>query len=293
VIVVGRDFEDRGSAMNRPEASIAVTARMGRSTPWERACAARARPAPALAWHRFSAAIGEASVVANVRVASISGPRVSVPAGRAVIARQAGATAELRTPVDPVIVALVPLAAAGEEAAFTRLVEAFQPEMARLAYVDDCLEGWLAAGTAAEPTLGPVEPSSARACWSARSWTGSAGAGWTRTVRWPSQTTSRPSSRSWSSTRRPALVLPPERAGSWRIVAPARTVLSCATTRRYLRQQTWSSVMSAGSGRQAGSGLAAGTAKRRLKRGTNRARTRSAASMSAAPASRSSMTSRS
>ena len=39
-----------------------------------------------------------------------------------------------RAPVDPSIVALVPRAAAGDCSAFTRLVEAFHPDMARLAY---------------------------------------------------------------------------------------------------------------------------------------------------------------
>jgi len=40
-----------------------------------------------------------------------------------------------RAPVDPAIVALVPLAAAGDEVAFTRLVGAFHADMARVAYV--------------------------------------------------------------------------------------------------------------------------------------------------------------
>jgi RNA polymerase sigma-70 factor (ECF subfamily) len=44
------------------------------------------------------------------------------------------AKAEPRAPVDAAIVALVPLAAAGDKAAFTRLVETFHADMARLAY---------------------------------------------------------------------------------------------------------------------------------------------------------------
>jgi len=44
------------------------------------------------------------------------------------------AKAERRTPVDPAIVALVPLAAAGDEVAFTRLVHAFHADMARVAW---------------------------------------------------------------------------------------------------------------------------------------------------------------
>jgi RNA polymerase sigma factor (sigma-70 family) len=42
--------------------------------------------------------------------------------------------AEERAPVDPSIVAIVPRAAAGDEAAFTRLVQEFHTDMARLAY---------------------------------------------------------------------------------------------------------------------------------------------------------------
>jgi len=46
----------------------------------------------------------------------------------------AGGAAEGRPPVSPEIVALVPLAAAGDQAAFTHLVEEFHADMARLAY---------------------------------------------------------------------------------------------------------------------------------------------------------------
>ena len=49
--------------------------------------------------------------------------------------RGPGATkAEPRAPVDAAIVALIPLAAKGDKAAFTRLVETFHADMARLAY---------------------------------------------------------------------------------------------------------------------------------------------------------------
>jgi RNA polymerase sigma-70 factor (ECF subfamily) len=47
---------------------------------------------------------------------------------------RARTAADGRTPVDAAIVALVPRAAAGDEAAFTRLVEEFHADMARLAY---------------------------------------------------------------------------------------------------------------------------------------------------------------
>jgi RNA polymerase sigma-70 factor (ECF subfamily) len=46
----------------------------------------------------------------------------------------AATAAPARAQVDPAIVALVPRAAAGDEAAFTRIVEEFHPDMARLAY---------------------------------------------------------------------------------------------------------------------------------------------------------------
>jgi RNA polymerase sigma-70 factor, ECF subfamily len=60
---------------------------------------------------------------------------VAAPAGRPVTERNlGGASPEPRRPVDSSIVALVPLAAAGDKGAFTRLVEAFHPDMARLAY---------------------------------------------------------------------------------------------------------------------------------------------------------------
>jgi RNA polymerase sigma-70 factor, ECF subfamily len=91
--------------MNGLNASIAAVAPMERSGPWE-------------------------------HVHATSPSRVPASAGRPMIARKVGARAvEPRSPIDPVIVALVPFAAAGEEAAFTRLVDAFHADMARLAYV--------------------------------------------------------------------------------------------------------------------------------------------------------------
>jgi RNA polymerase sigma-70 factor (ECF subfamily) len=45
-----------------------------------------------------------------------------------------GRRAEPRAPVEAALVGLVPLAAAGDKAAFTRLVETFHADMARLAY---------------------------------------------------------------------------------------------------------------------------------------------------------------
>jgi RNA polymerase sigma-70 factor, ECF subfamily len=57
------------------------------------------------------------------------------PTRRPVEVTDVGRTAaEGRKPVDPAIVALVPRAAAGDEAAFTQLVDEFHADMARLAY---------------------------------------------------------------------------------------------------------------------------------------------------------------
>lgn len=62
-------------------------------------------------------------------------PVTAAPTARPMPLRGPGATkAEPRAPVDAAIVALVPLAAAGDKAAFTRLVETFHADMARLAY---------------------------------------------------------------------------------------------------------------------------------------------------------------
>ena len=137
MVRVGWMTGTRESARNRLEGSVAVAARMGRSAPWEGAHGVEAAyRASVLASHRFTAAIGDACVVAELRVTSVGIPRVCAPAGRPVIAREAAtAKGAAPRPVDPVIIALVPLAAAGDEPAFTRLVEAFHPDMARLAFV--------------------------------------------------------------------------------------------------------------------------------------------------------------
>ena len=88
------------NGLNGPVARAAVS---GRSAPRERARASELRPLV------------------------FESPRV-------VVGGRAGGKAEPRSPVDPTIVALVPLAAAGDKAAFTRLVETFHADMARLAY---------------------------------------------------------------------------------------------------------------------------------------------------------------
>lgn len=88
------------NGLNGPVARAAVS---GRSAPRERARASELRPL----------------VFESCRV---------------VVGGRAGRNAEPRAPVDPTIVALVPLAAAGDKAAFTHLVETFHADMARLAY---------------------------------------------------------------------------------------------------------------------------------------------------------------
>ena len=135
VVAAGWMTMARESVHNGLEASIALTARSGRSAAWESARAPEPRRVRVLASHRVTAAIGNTCVVAELRVASVGVPRASAPAGRPVTARDAAAPkVQPRAPVDAAIVALVPLAAAGDKAAFTRLVETFHADMARLAY---------------------------------------------------------------------------------------------------------------------------------------------------------------
>ena len=92
-------------AANGLKDSVGPTAISGRSAPRERACASE----PRLAW-----------VLASRRMAVRHLPTTRT---------------EPRQPVDAAIVALVPRAAAGDQAAFTRLVESFHADMARLAFV--------------------------------------------------------------------------------------------------------------------------------------------------------------
>jgi RNA polymerase sigma-70 factor (ECF subfamily) len=74
--------------------------------------------------------------VAVARPAPFVAAPIFVPLGRPVAVRPLPTTSrEPRKPVDAAIVALVPRAAAGDKAAFTRLVEAFHADMARLAFV--------------------------------------------------------------------------------------------------------------------------------------------------------------
>jgi len=123
------------AALNGLKASVALAALSGRSAPRERARASEPRHAWVLASDRVTAAIGGGLAVAAAPLASFAFPRIFAPAGRPVTVRDLPATkAEPRRPVDSAIVALVPLAAAGDEVAFTRLVEAFHPDMARLAF---------------------------------------------------------------------------------------------------------------------------------------------------------------
>jgi RNA polymerase sigma-70 factor (ECF subfamily) len=122
-------------ALNRLKGSVALAALSGRSAPRERARASEPRHAWVLASDRVTAEVGGGLVVAVARLASFAVLRTFAPAGRPVAVRDLPATkAEPRRPVDSAIVALVPLAAAGDKVAFTRLVEAFHPDMARLAF---------------------------------------------------------------------------------------------------------------------------------------------------------------
>jgi RNA polymerase sigma-70 factor, ECF subfamily len=89
-----------------------------------------------LASPRPTAALGGGLVVAGACPAPYVAPPTFAPAGRPVAVRDRPTTrTEPRKPVDAAIVALVPRAAAGDKVAFTRLVEAFHADMARLAFV--------------------------------------------------------------------------------------------------------------------------------------------------------------
>ena len=127
--------EVRDAAMNGLKASAALAGLSGRSAPRERARASEACHAWVLASPGVVAATGGGLVPAEVRRASAVVRRVVAPASRPIAVSDVPATkAEPRRPVDAAIVALVPLAAAGDEVAFTRLVQAFHVDMARDAY---------------------------------------------------------------------------------------------------------------------------------------------------------------
>lgn len=122
-------------AANGLKDSVGLTAISGRSAPRERARASEPRQAWVLTSSRGTAAIGGGLIVATARLASFLASRFFAPAVRPMAVRDiAVKKAEPRTPVDSAIVALVPLAAAGDKVGFTRLVEAFHADMARLAY---------------------------------------------------------------------------------------------------------------------------------------------------------------
>lgn len=109
-----------------------------------------ARPARSPSWEgNGEVVLHHASVAGRSRVEPIdrdSEPAVArralaavsaifTPTGRSVaVTDRARRATEGRTPVDAAVVALVPRAAAGDEAAFTQLVEEFHADMARLAH---------------------------------------------------------------------------------------------------------------------------------------------------------------
>ena len=121
-------------AVNGPNDPAAPCVRQARLPPWE------GRREVVLS--RASAAGGSSvepierdpePAVARRALAAVYA--IFTPTHRSVeVTDRAGRAAGGRPPVDAAIVALVPRAAAGEEAAFTRLVEEFHADMARLAY---------------------------------------------------------------------------------------------------------------------------------------------------------------
>jgi RNA polymerase sigma-70 factor, ECF subfamily len=125
----------RTAAVNGLNVTVALAALPGRSAPRERARASEPRRAWVLTSPRVIAAAGGGPVLAVVRPSPFALPRLFAPVGRPMSVSDVAETkAERRTPVDSAIVALVPLAAAGDEVAFTRLVQAFHADMARVAY---------------------------------------------------------------------------------------------------------------------------------------------------------------
>lgn len=119
---------------------VALEAGWGRSAPRERARAPESGHAWVLSGPRVTAApvtaaVGGGSSALVAHPASSLNPFFA-PVGRPMaVGDVAAPKAETRRPVDSAIVALVPLAAAGDKAAFTRLVETFHADMARLAYL--------------------------------------------------------------------------------------------------------------------------------------------------------------
>jgi RNA polymerase sigma-70 factor, ECF subfamily len=125
----------RTAAVNGLNVSVALPSRSGRSAPRERARGSEPRRAWVLASARVIAAIGGGPGPAAARPAPFALPCLVAPASHPMAVSDVPATkAERRAPVDTAIVALVPLAAAGDEVAFTRLVGAFHADMARVAY---------------------------------------------------------------------------------------------------------------------------------------------------------------
>ena len=140
--------------------------------------------------------------------------------------------------------------------------------------------------------LSAREPVGART-WTSRRRRGSGGAGTAARRRPSASTSSRPSRRSSTSTRRPARDRPPAPGGSCSTIPSSWMQLSDPTARRQRKAQTRARSRSSGTGRQAGTSLAGGTAKWRLKRGRKARSTAFADGRSQAPARRSSETRRS
>ena len=128
----GRAMRLRGERAERPCCADGRLGTIGRQG--ESPCV-RAPPHVGPRESRDAAAHGGGAVAAVARPAWVVLPVIATPTARPMPLRGPGATrAEPRAPVDAAIVALVPLAAAGDKAAFTRLVETFHADMARLAY---------------------------------------------------------------------------------------------------------------------------------------------------------------
>ena len=130
--------------------------------------------------------------------------------------------------------------------------------------------------------------------WPLRSNTGLGGVSWAA-IMWPSRrrAVSRPSSPARTATAAPAQLGRSGPGSNCRVGSWNRTVLSLATFLRCLKRRIRSRHSSGSSDRNAGSGCCGGTWQRRLNRDRNCSSTRLAAPLRLAPASRSSVTSRS
>lgn len=122
------------AAANRLNGPVALWACPGQSSPSTSGGSVAPRHSRLVGWFRV-ARIAPNPAMARLPPARRVAPDILMPTHHPMaVSGLAAKAAEARAPVSPTIVALVPRAAAGDEAAFTQLVEEFHADMARLAY---------------------------------------------------------------------------------------------------------------------------------------------------------------